>query len=58
MSPKSLQNKNAKISTTELNLKVQNIYIKPLLNAKTPSTTTYVLIVLVKRSQKYCNIFG
>jgi hypothetical protein len=30
-SPKSLQTKKAKISTTKLNLKAQNIYIKPLL---------------------------
>ncbi len=30
-SPNSLQDKNAKISTTKPNLKVQNIYIKPYL---------------------------
>ncbi len=30
-SPNSLQAKKAKISTTKLNLKAQNIYIKPLL---------------------------
>ncbi len=33
-SPKSLQARKAKISTTQLNLKAQNIYIKPLLKPK------------------------
>jgi hypothetical protein len=38
--------KKAKISTTNLNLKAQNIYIKPLLNLKIP-TTNHVLKLLI-----------
>jgi hypothetical protein len=43
---KSPSQKKAKISTTKLILKAQNIYIKPLLNLKIP-TTNHVLKLVI-----------
>ncbi len=44
--------KKAKISTTKLNLKAQNIYIQTLLKTYNPPTTNHVLKLLIKVKQK------
>jgi hypothetical protein len=58
------KSKNAKISLSKLNLKVQNIYIKPLLNSCNTNNKPYFYQIIhpghlkVAKMAKFCQIWS